>query len=98
MAQIATIALGKNWVKLEDKIAEKVTGFSFDADKDYQIETRGNSPSYFIEVDSIPHKDSTDGVQLDSQSSKVVFYKKASKTLYARALIDSICNITVLGE
>ena len=79
---IAEVTATNQWKKLEDLIKQKVSGFTFDSDKEYTIQ---NLSDYLnlIELNSTPT--TQNGLFADG-SKEPIIYKKGSGDLYVKAL------------
>lgn len=79
---IAEVKVTNQWKKLEDLIAEKVEGFTFDSSKVYTIQNIGNSNANFIEKTTAP-KEEIGFVKRANETPLV--YTKTSGTLYVKS-------------
>lgn len=98
MANIALVTLSKDWAKLEDLIAEEVSGFAFDTANTYFLQYRGNSSAITFEGDNLPNSDDVDGVLWNNKDFGE-YKPDSSYDLYVKASMGGAFNVTMVeGE
>ena len=90
---IAEVTATNQWQKLEDLIAEKIEGFTFDGSKEYTIQNIGISDVKFIEKSSTP----TNEVGFIKRSNEApIVYTKTKGNLYVKT--REVCDLTVSDD
>lgn len=91
---IAEVKVTNQWQKLEDLIAEKIEGFTFEGSKEYTIQNIGNSNANFIEKTTTP----TEEIGFVKRANETpLVYTKTNGDLYVKSFVN-ITFLTVSDE
>ena len=90
---ITEVKITNEWKKLEDLIAQKVSGFVFDSSKTYTIQNIDIGQIRILEKDSIPDNNLIGFIK---KANEIPFYyKKTNGDLYVRSYsIDTYLTIS----